>query len=705
MRRWWWGVLLGAGLVVLLTTAAPWRAHPSGLVRMVAATGWGLWLTVTTITGWVLLRERGLAWTGLPLLPGWRGRPGAVRDLAVFALPISPPRPPAPTSASVAAPAAVGAARRTAAPATRTTKAQQAAPAAAFVPATPSLGTYPARHPALTGPQPVPAAAVDDEDGFVPAALAALLHQPRRPEAPDARPAAGGMRAALGISAAAGVLTVDLLSRPGWAIDGPGRDGAVRALLAQLLLGRPALGNGSITPVISAGYAAHLGLARPETHGFAVAPTTTVTLRHLAAEITHRAGWAARLGPAAGLADLRAAFPDAPIPAVLAVLDDVAPDSGPVLLALLTRGAHLGVTGLVVGGGLAGFTVAHSGEVIVDGVGLELRRAFTLGAAPTRRLLTSRAHHATGEEVTIPLVGWQPLAPPALPAPRPAPPPVSESAVTPAAPAVTVGPSPAPSTTIPPTPAGCDTAVRGPRVVTFGRPHLADADGGPGYQGLLSMEIAAYLALHRAGASTMTLVERLLPDADPVRARNQIHQGIRRLRDACRQLAGDTIVIDGAKGGGYRLVVHTSAVCDLWEFQAALDAAENAPDDERIAALRRALGVYRGRWADGIAAAWAEGPAAALAARALDAARDLADLLADDDPADAVSVLEQALLHDPYSEAVHTHLMRLHAHSGRTADVRRVYHRLEQRLADLGARPAPATTDLLTRLLHPRTSR
>jgi DNA-binding SARP family transcriptional activator len=242
-------------------------------------------------------------------------------------------------------------------------------------------------------------------------------------------------------------------------------------------------------------------------------------------------------------------------------------------------------------------------------------------------------------------------------------------------------------------------------LVTFGRPHLTGTDGQPAYHGLLSMEIATYLALHPDGASTATLVDRLLPDADPARARNQIHQGVRRLRDACRHTCGTTITIDSAKGV-YRLRLHGAARCDLWDFQTALDDADHArDDDERTTALGRAVHAYTGRFADGIDAPWAEGPATTLAQQALDAARDLADLLADHDPAGAVAILEQALLHDPdpHAEAAHTHLMRLHAHTGHPADVRRVYHRLEHRLAEIGASPTPATTDLLARLLRPRT--
>jgi len=509
-HRWWWGVVLGAVLVALLTAAGPWRVHANGPAGALAVTGWAMWVAAVAVVVWVWLRERGLIWPGSSLLGSLF--PGvAVRDLTVFTVATSPTRPVSPPPTTPALPGRPP--RRPSPPVLTREPSMGAGEMVAFVPQRPSPGlvTYPGRHPALTGPYPTSAAAVG-EDGFLPEALAAALRNPHTAHT-NAPSTGGGCRIAAGISGA-GVVSVDVLTGPGWAVNGPGRDGVIRAVLAQLLQGLPR-GNGPVQPVVSVAYARRLGLADPERLGLAVAPTCAVMVRHLAAEITHRSRLAQRVAPSAGLADLRATFPDEPFPVIVAVLDEMAPNSGPMIRSLLARGAPLGVNGLLVGDAFPGVTVAADGNVTADQTSYGLRRAFTLGAEPTRRLLARRMSGTAGEEVTIPLVGWQLPAPPALPASRLAP---AQAALPPPA----VAPLAAIAVDPPPSPSGA--SGQGVMLVTFGRPHLTGTDGQPAYHGLLSMEIATYLALHPDGASTATLVDRLLPDADPARGRNQIHR-------------------------------------------------------------------------------------------------------------------------------------------------------------------------------------
>jgi len=258
------------------------------------------------------------------------------------------------------------------------------------------------------------------------------------------------------------------------------------------------------------------------------------------------------------------------------------------------------------------------------------------------------------------------------------------------------GTPPAPAS--PDAPGGEDTRPQpGPevRLILLDRPHLRH-DGRSVYQGRLSMEIAGYLALHRTGATTTTLISALLPDADPDRARDQIYQAIRRLREAFRRAGAGQVLLSDR--GGYQLASTLS--CDLWDIEQALAAADRATDDDsRVAALRTATALDTGRLLDGCE--WATAHATHLEHRLIDAAADLADLLADTHPTDAAAVLDHALTHHPYTESLYTHLMRLHAAAGHPADVHRVYRRLLTRLADLGATPSPATDTLLARLTRP----
>ncbi|MCK9921181.1 hypothetical protein MXD61_04555 [Frankia sp. AgPm24] len=247
-----------------------------------------------------------------------------------------------------------------------------------------------------------------------------------------------------------------------------------------------------------------------------------------------------------------------------------------------------------------------------------------------------------------------------------------------------------------PEPAPAATGRDQVRLMLLGRPHLRQAENVI-YQGRLGLEIAGYLALHRdRPTTTATLLAALLPDVDPDRAKDQIYQAIRRLREALRQTGTDQVVLSDRNG--YRLADTIS--CDLWDVEVALTAAERTTDDDsRTAALRTATRLYTGRLLDGCE--WASAHATHLEHRMIDAAADLADLLADTTPAIAADILEQAISHAPYTEALYTHLMRLHAATGHTADVHRVYRRLVGRLADLATTPSPHTDALLARLTRP----
>ena len=100
---------------------------------------------------------------------------------------------------------------------------------------------------------------------------------------------------------------------------------------------------------------------------------------------------------------------------------------------------------------------------------------------------------------------------------------------------------------------------------------------------------------------------------------------------------------------------------DLWRFQAALEAARTAGDDQaRLAALRQAVACYRGPLADGAGYDWAEPYAETARRRALDAWARIAEILQPADPEQALAALEAALTHDPYNEYTYQQIMRLH---------------------------------------------
>src|SRR2546421_7444346 len=104
----------------------------------------------------------------------------------------------------------------------------------------------------------------------------------------------------------------------------------------------------------------------------------------------------------------------------------------------------------------------------------------------------------------------------------------------------------------------------------------------------------------------------------------------------------------------------------------------------RVAALREAVGCSTGPLAEGKAYEWIEPYREAVRRQAVDAHTALADALADalaaTDPAEAASVLEAAIGHDPYNDALYQQAMRLHARLGDGDAVRRLRKTLTRRL-------------------------
>ncbi len=421
---------------------------------------------------------------------------------------------------------------------------------------------------------------------------------------------------------------------------------------------------------------------------------------------------------AAGIDELRRAAPDEHLTPVLLVL--VAhPDLHTRLNALAAHGADLDVRVAALG--------AWPGHPYWPDPLTTSDPAWVLPADPAADLL-DLLDHATPTDTPAH------VNPDAVPAQRPDTDPAEKSAPAPAGPADTVltardeaievdpaatstaiaaprtasarhdaAPPEPPSAAAPgeggDPPSPSVAGAEGARLVLLGaRPHLR-RDDRTVYQGRLALEIAGYLAVHRRPATAATLLAALLPDVDPDRAKDQIYQAIRRLRDALRQAGADQAL--QSDRNGYRLTDTVSA--DLWDVEHALTAADHAPDDPaRTSALRAATSLYSGRLLEGCE--WATAHATDLEHRVTDATADLADLIADDDPTAAASVLDHALGLFPYTESLYAHLMRLHAAAGHPADVHRVYRRLLSRLADLGATPSADTDTLLARLTRtPRT--
>lgn len=213
-------------------------------------------------------------------------------------------------------------------------------------------------------------------------------------------------------------------------------------------------------------------------------------------------------------------------------------------------------------------------------------------------------------------------------------------------------------------------------------------------------ELMAFLAVHPDGASGEAISEALWPESGTSHATAQRNLALRKARDMLRAATGQAApmwIIHAS--GRYRLDPSLIST-DLWQFSEALNEARHAATDEaRLAACRKAAGLYRGELAAGEGYDWAEPYAETARRRALDAWTTIAGILQPHDPGQALAALESALGHDPYNEFLYQRIMRLQATAGRPEAVRRTLSLLEARLTDLGITPGAQTRQVAASLL------
>jgi DNA-binding SARP family transcriptional activator len=243
--------------------------------------------------------------------------------------------------------------------------------------------------------------------------------------------------------------------------------------------------------------------------------------------------------------------------------------------------------------------------------------------------------------------------------------------------------------------AGTATPPRSGRLVAISvlGPLRITAGGGEIRGGLRkARELLAYLAVCSDGVTGGAISEALWPESSTRYAASQRHLAVRKAREMLRTATGlPAPMFITLAGERYRLDPALIDV-DLWQFDAALDQAQAAASDQdQLAALQQAAALYQGPLADGAGYDWAERYAEPARRRAVDALARIADILQPNGPEHALTVLETALAHDPYNEAVYQKIMHVQARLGRPDAARRTLALLETRLAVLGLSPAPAT--------------
>ncbi|MEY8042749.1 LysM peptidoglycan-binding domain-containing protein [Saccharopolyspora cebuensis] len=274
---------------------------------------------------------------------------------------------------------------------------------------------------------------------------------------------------------------------------------------------------------------------------------------------------------------------------------------------------------------------------------------------------------------------------------------IVQTTVTPAPPPATA-PEPVPSTPEP----GQHTETP-LRITMFGPPRLycrpepgSDEQEITGTVQPRQRELLTFLALHPAGVRREEFVEALWGEAAVnTNALNTALSRLRRTLSALGRPLNDVVV---AEHGHYRL--HPELVeVDYWDFTTALTTRRAATtDDDRFGADDRIIAAYQGSLAAGIDSAWTE-PLREHARRAfLDAVAAHVRTLHQQHPQHTLGLLEHARDLDPLHEPLYRDIMRLQHDLGHTDAIPRTFMLLRNQLADIAARPSPATVALAERL-------
>ena len=220
----------------------------------------------------------------------------------------------------------------------------------------------------------------------------------------------------------------------------------------------------------------------------------------------------------------------------------------------------------------------------------------------------------------------------------------------------------------------------------------------------LAKTILALLAVNRAGLSLEQIVCELMPDDPPESAKASCRSAITSTRTELRERTGLDAKFIQYDRKRYSIDPETIEV-DLWQFHAAIETANTAANDEHaLLALSRAVELYQGPFCDDATGDWAEPHRLTILGQALDAHARLAELLSDTDPDRAIATLERAARYDPVNEHIYRMIMTMQAQLGRAAAAMTTFRLLEAQLRTIDAEPN-RTTRLLAQKLHDGTRR
>jgi two-component SAPR family response regulator len=213
-----------------------------------------------------------------------------------------------------------------------------------------------------------------------------------------------------------------------------------------------------------------------------------------------------------------------------------------------------------------------------------------------------------------------------------------------------------------------------------------------------ALELAVYLACHPKGAPTREIGEHLCPEARLREADQRVHTYASNLRHVLTRAGGtrqDAYLIK--VGGRYRLDPATVEV-DLWQLGELLHHAAIATATVRRSMLQQARDLYTAPLADGCDYYWIEPHRQHARHLGTRAHLQLAEDLLPEDPQHASDLLDQAISHDRYNEALYRAAMHTRHALADHDGIRNLLRALTRALADLGAEPSDDIIEIANRL-------
>ncbi len=246
--------------------------------------------------------------------------------------------------------------------------------------------------------------------------------------------------------------------------------------------------------------------------------------------------------------------------------------------------------------------------------------------------------------------------------------------------------------------AGADSA----RLLVFGPPRIelgARVLPASAWRAQRAFHLLILLALRPRGASRDELLETFWPGRLAAAGRRNFHPTLSYIRSVLPRHSAPPLLRDAEV---YRLNPEYPLACDLWEFEAALEAARRTQNSaERLAQLERALALTERPALEGLYGDWAEEVQHRQRDR-VETARIQAGQLqrTSGDLAAALDHFRRAVELDEFNEATRVSLIECHVALGNRGAALAEYERLRADLRrSLGVDPLPETEEAVRKAL------